>query len=89
MRSRDPAADRGAERSADALHRHHRALADIDPAGAVQDARDETGHGDALQAGADAVEHLHRDTRPIRSMQPAATRPRIGSARNEISSTSQ
>ena len=56
---RDPAADRRAERGAKALHGHDRALADIDAAGAVQDAGDKAGHGDALQAGADAVEDLH------------------------------
>ena len=40
---RDPAADRRTERSAEALHGHDRALADIDAAGAVENAGDKPG----------------------------------------------
>ena len=58
--------DRGAERCADALHRHHRALADVDAAGPGEDARDQPRHGDALQPRRHAIEDLHRKHAPRR-----------------------
>ena len=51
------------------------ALPGIHAAGAMQQVNDERGHDHALQAGADAVEHLHRPharfAQPRRGDQPA------------------
>ena len=84
---REHAAQHGTERRADALRGRDGALPGIHAAGAMQQVNDERGHDHALQAGADAVEHLHRP--PASLSHAAATSPRTGSTRYENSSTRQ
>ena len=54
---REPSAEHRAERGSNPLHGHHRTLAEIDAARAVEDAGDEARDRDALQSRADAIQN--------------------------------
>jgi hypothetical protein len=84
----NPPANRGTKRSTETLRGHHRALLDIDTAGAVEDTRHKARYSNALQSSADPVKYLDGKNTHL-PITWAAIIPRIGSATKEIKSTSQ
>ena len=84
----DPAAEDGADRAAEALRRHHRALGGVHPAGAVHDPRDQARRGDADQARA-TPSSVSTGQTPQAVISWLAASPRSGISAKAISSTSQ